>query len=69
MSSPELERIHEEFMRLYHRKDRHFKVLTFQEAKGMVGISYLKANERVSLLGKLDPEISADHHSCWTEGR
>ncbi|KAI9717630.1 MAG: hypothetical protein M1812_004575 [Candelaria pacifica] len=34
-------------MRLYEKKDRHFKALTFQEAKGVVGTSYLKLNERV----------------------
>ncbi|KAI9704748.1 MAG: hypothetical protein M1836_006528 [Candelina mexicana] len=34
-------------MRLYEQEDRQFKVLTFQEAKGVVGISYLKLNERV----------------------
>jgi ankyrin repeat domain-containing protein 50 len=35
-------------MKLYERRDRHFQVLTFQEAKGMMGISYLKLNEKVS---------------------
>jgi hypothetical protein len=34
-------------MKLYDQKDRHFKVLTFQEAKGVAGVSYLKLNERV----------------------
>lgn len=48
IDSTELELIHELFMRLYGQKDCHFKVLTFQEAKGVTGISYLKMNERVS---------------------
>lgn len=48
VNSTELELIHELFMEVYDRKDRHFKVLTFQEAKGVAGISYLKLNERVS---------------------
>lgn len=39
--------MNENFMRLYEREDRHFKILTFQEAQGIVGISYLRANERV----------------------
>lgn len=47
VNSTELELIHELFMKLYEQKDRHFKVLTFQEAKGVAGISYLKLNERV----------------------
>jgi hypothetical protein len=47
VNSTELELIHELFMKLYEQKDRQFKVLTFQEAKGVVGISYLKLNERV----------------------
>ncbi|KAL9626840.1 MAG: hypothetical protein Q9204_007002, partial [Flavoplaca sp. TL-2023a] len=46
INSFELEYIHENFMRLYERQGRHFKVLTFQEAKGVVGTSYLKFNER-----------------------
>jgi hypothetical protein len=48
INSTELELVHELFMKLYEQKDRRFKVLTFQEAKGVVGISYLKLNERVS---------------------
>jgi len=47
VNSTELELIHELFMKVYEQKDRHFKVLTFQEAKGVAGISYLKLNERV----------------------
>ncbi len=50
VNSGELELIHELFMELYEQKDRRFKVFTFQEAKGVVGISYLKMNERVSPL-------------------
>lgn len=54
INSYELENIHEHVMRLYKRQDRHFKVLTFQEATGIVGISYLRANERV-----LEPNSSS----------
>jgi hypothetical protein len=50
VNSGELEIIHELFMELYERRDRSFKVFTFQEARGVVGISYLKMNERVSPL-------------------
>jgi hypothetical protein len=50
INSSELEFIHELFMKLYDQKDRRFQVLTFQEAKSVVGISYLKLNERVSNL-------------------
>ncbi len=53
VNSSELEIIHELFMKLYDLKDRHFKVLTFQEAKGVAGISYLKLNERVCDADKL----------------
>jgi ankyrin repeat domain-containing protein 50 len=35
-------------MKLYEQKHRVFKALTFQEAKGVTGISYLKLNEKVS---------------------
>ena len=49
VDSAELEFIHELFMKLYDQKDRHFKVLTFQEAKGVAGVSYLKLNERVKI--------------------
>ena len=52
VDSTELELIHELFMKLYDRQDRHFKVFTFQEAKGVTGISYLKLNERVSFYDK-----------------
>ncbi len=50
INSPELERIHELFMKLYDERERHFKVLTFQEAKGITGTNYLKLNERASSL-------------------
>jgi hypothetical protein len=40
-------------MKLYDEKDRRLKVLTFQEAKGVAGVSYLKLNERVGPLEKL----------------
>ena len=53
VDSSELALIHELFMKLYGRQDRHFKVFTFQEAKGVAGISYLKLNERVSHCGQL----------------
>ena len=48
VNSTELEMIHEHFMNLYEQKDRHFKVLTFQEARGVTAINYLKLNDRVS---------------------
>ncbi|OAF56656.2 hypothetical protein VC83_07280 [Pseudogymnoascus destructans] len=70
IDSTELELIHELFMRLYGQNDRHFKVLTFQEAKGVTGISYLKMNERVvepfssSLTGTEPTQtINANHMS------
>ncbi|KAH8599520.1 ankyrin repeat-containing domain protein [Bisporella sp. PMI_857] len=76
VDSTELELIHELFMNLYLQKDRHFKVLTFQEAKGVVGVSYLKLNERVvepfSSLIATEPTqiINADHMSmCRFPGR
>lgn len=64
INSPELERIHEQFIKLYDRRERHFKVLTFQEGKGIVGINYLKMNERASSCHRLPSEILADHHWC-----
>ncbi|KFY25359.1 hypothetical protein V491_01785 [Pseudogymnoascus sp. VKM F-3775] len=70
IDSTELEIIHELFMRLYGQKDCHFKVLTFQEAKGVTGISYLKMNERIvepfssSLTGTEPTQIiNANHMS------
>ncbi|KAG9244623.1 hypothetical protein BJ878DRAFT_550029 [Calycina marina] len=70
VNSTELELIHELFMKLYEQKDRQFKVLTFQEAKGISGISYLKLNERVvepfspSLTGTEPTQtINANHMS------
>jgi hypothetical protein len=45
--------IHELFMRIYKKKDRHFKTLTFQEAQGVAGISSLKPNEIVGAAEKL----------------
>jgi len=47
VNSTELELIHELFMKLYEEVNRHFKILTFQEAKGVVGVSYMGLNERV----------------------
>ncbi|KAL3417553.1 ankyrin repeat protein [Phlyctema vagabunda] len=70
VNSTELELIHELFMKLYEQKDRHFQVLTFQEAKGVVGIGYLKLNERVvepfsSAITSTEPTqtINANHMS------
>ncbi len=37
-------------MKLYDRKDRHFEAFTFQEGKGVAGISFLKLNERVGAM-------------------
>lgn len=48
INSTEFELLHELFMKLYGRRDTEFKVLTFQEAKGVVGTSYLKMNEKVN---------------------
>ena len=49
VNSAELERIHGYFMKLYERQDRYpFKVVTFQEGKGVAGINYLGLNKRVS---------------------
>ncbi|PMD46365.1 hypothetical protein L207DRAFT_507281 [Hyaloscypha variabilis F] len=69
INSPELERIHELFMKLYDERERHFKVLTFQEAKGIIGINYLKMNERVvepfssSINNEPKHTINANHMS------
>lgn len=49
INSTELENIHEFFMKLFELQDCRFKVLTFQEAKGVIGISYSKMNELVSI--------------------
>ncbi|KAF4630621.1 hypothetical protein G7Y89_g7518 [Cudoniella acicularis] len=65
----ELEFIHDLFMKLYDQNDRRFKVLTFQEAKGVVGISYLKLNERIvepfssSISSEPIQTINANHMS------
>lgn len=63
VNSTELELIHEHFMKHYEQRDRHFKVLTFQEAKGVTGINYLKLNERVSFCSRHRLETLVDHHS------
>jgi hypothetical protein len=48
INSAELENVHENFMKLYGRQDRHaFQIFTFKEDKGPIGISYLKLNEKV----------------------
>lgn len=40
INSSDLQSIHEGFVSLYERPDRHFEVCTFQEAQGMTGMSY-----------------------------
>lgn len=51
INNAELENIHENFMKLYERQDRHaFRVFTFREDRGPIGISYLKLNEKVICL-------------------
>ncbi|RFU29824.1 hypothetical protein B7463_g6499, partial [Scytalidium lignicola] len=47
IDSTELEIIHELFMKLYMRPDRHFTIITFHEAKGIAGLGYLTMNERI----------------------
>lgn len=47
VDSIELEIIHELFIGLYERKDQPFQVITFQEAKGIAGVNFLKLNENV----------------------
>lgn len=69
VNSTELELIHELFMNIYDLKDRRFKVLTFQEARGVAGISYLKLNERASSLERPFPQrIYADHDPTLRAG-
>ncbi|CZR56660.1 uncharacterized protein PAC_06549 [Phialocephala subalpina] len=73
----ELRRIHEQFMKLYLDDQRHFEALTFQEAKGMTGFSYLKMNQKVvetfsSSLTDTEPTqtINANHMSmCRFNGK
>lgn len=49
VNSAELERIHVSFMKLYEQQDQYaFKVVTFQEGKGVTGVNYLGFNKRVS---------------------
>ncbi|ATZ56925.1 hypothetical protein BCIN_14g01320 [Botrytis cinerea B05.10] len=40
INSSDLQIIHEGFISLYERPDRHFEACTFQEAQGMTGMSY-----------------------------
>lgn len=47
INSSDLEIIHEGFISLYERPDRHFEVCTFQEAQGMTGVSYGKLDHKV----------------------
>lgn len=51
INSMELELIHESFMHIYEFGDRRFEVITFQEAKGILGFGYSTLNGRVSLNG------------------
>ncbi|KAF7953256.1 hypothetical protein EAE96_006468 [Botrytis aclada] len=46
-NSSDLEIIHEGFISLYERPDRHFEVCTFQEAQGMTGVNYGKLDRKV----------------------
>jgi ankyrin repeat domain-containing protein 50 len=43
----ELQSCHENFMRLYEKRGRNFKVRTFQEAKGMTSTSFLRLSGKV----------------------
>lgn len=47
INSPELEIVHEGFMKLFQRNPRPFEVCTFQEAQGLAGVSYLGLGEKV----------------------
>lgn len=47
IDSSELEGAHERFMKLKQDGRSRFKVSTFQEAKGMTGVSFLKLGEKV----------------------
>jgi hypothetical protein len=50
INGAELERIHGYFMKLYEQQDRYpFKVVTFQESKGLAGTNRLNLNKRVDL--------------------
>lgn len=49
VNSMELQLIHELFMKLYEQRNRRFQVFTFQETKGVAGISYLGLNDRVGV--------------------
>jgi ankyrin repeat domain-containing protein 50 len=48
IDSPELEGIHERFMKLKKKNQWHFEIRTFQEAKGMMGVGFLGLGEKVS---------------------
>lgn len=47
IDSSELEGIHERFMKLRQEDRSRFKVSTFQEAKGMTGVGFLKLGKKV----------------------
>lgn len=62
VNSTELELIHKLFIKLYEQKDRRFKVLTFQEAKGIIRTSYMKLNESIySITEALDLVLLTIH--------
>jgi hypothetical protein len=48
IDSGELNIVHENFMRLLNRRDRHFEVRTFQETQGISRFRYLGLNSKVS---------------------
>ncbi|KAF7883631.1 uncharacterized protein EAF02_005551 [Botrytis sinoallii] len=47
INSSDLEIIHEGFISLYDRPNRHFEVCTFQGAQGMTGVNYGKFDHKV----------------------
>lgn len=47
VNSPELEVVHERFMKLYQCHPRPFEVYTFQEAQGLTGVGILGLGEKV----------------------
>ena len=68
VNSTEFELIHELFMKLYDQQDRHFKVFTFQEAKGVTGINYLGFNERVGPCERSSQRSLADYFPSFSSG-
>jgi hypothetical protein len=47
VNGAELERIHEDFVKLYSRPNCNFQVKTFQESRGLLGVGYFGLNEKV----------------------